>query len=141
MKDESLSCCRCISSHPTDCSGFLVAASKVASMPKTLLHTPITNFLPFKQMNNNECIAVWCVKYALTAGIYQLRGRITPDGYFAEDSSGRIGHFLSKTEYYLTLEDARIAAEELRQRRIKSLQKQLARIMTQEIKINESIND
>lgn len=91
---------------------------------------PMTN-----TTDQHEIITAWCVKYALTAGIHQLRGRITPDGYFAEDSGGRIGHFLSKTEYYLTLEDAKIAAEELRQRRIKSLQKQLARIMTQEIKI------
>ena len=78
---------------------------------------------------------VWCVKYALTAGIYELKGEINPDGYFGEDSGSRIGHFLSKNEYRLTLEDAKTAAEELRQRKIKSLQKQLANVMTKEIQI------
>lgn len=90
--------------------------------------------------DQHEIITAWCVKYALTAGIYPLKGRIYTDGYFSEDSGNRIGHFLNKSEYRLTLEDAKIAAEELRQRKIKSLQRQLAKIMTQEVQIKSQTN-
>jgi hypothetical protein len=83
----------------------------------------------------NKSITVWCVKYALTAGLYELKGKITPDGYFSEDSGSRIGHFLNKNDYRLTLEDAKAAAEDLRKRKIKSLEKQIAKVMTQRIKI------
>lgn len=83
----------------------------------------------------NESVTVWCVKYALTAGLYELKGRVTPDGYFAEDSGSSVGHFLHKDDYRLTLEDAKAAAEDLRRRKIKSLEKQLARVVTQQIKI------
>lgn len=85
-----------------------------------------------------ELQTVWCVKYALTTGLYQLKGRITVDGYFAEDAPRRIGHFLSKNEYRQTLEDAKAAAEELRDRKIKSLERQLAKVATQQIKVNPS---
>lgn len=86
----------------------------------------------------NDNITVWCVKYALTAGLYELKGRITADGYFSEDSGPRIGHFLSKNDYRLTLDDARIAAEELRKRKIRSLEKQLAKVTTKQIKIKST---
>ena len=84
---------------------------------------------------SNELQVAWCIKYALTTGIFELKGRIDPDGYFVENSSPGIGHFLGKKDYCLTLEDAKIAAEELRKRKIKSLEKQLAKVMTQQIKI------
>lgn len=85
-----------------------------------------------------KSITVWCVKHALTAGLYELKGRINPDGNFFEDSGPRVGHFLSQNDYRLTLEDAKVAAEELRKRKIKSLEKQLARVMTQQIKIKST---
>lgn len=82
-----------------------------------------------------ELQTVWCIKYALTTGIYELKGHITADGYFSEDSGSKPGHFLGKNDYQLTLEKALVAAEELRKRKIKSLEKQLAKVMTQQIKI------
>ena len=82
-----------------------------------------------------ELQTVWCVKYALTSGLFQLKGRITADGYFSEDSGPRIGFFLGKSDYRLTLEDAMAAAEEKRQRKIESLKRQLSKIETQDIKI------
>lgn len=86
----------------------------------------------------NEQQVVWCIKYALTTGIFELQGHITSDGYFVENSGPGIGYFLGKKDYCLTLEDAKIAAEELRKRKIKSLEKQLAKVMTQQIKIKSS---
>lgn len=87
-------------------------------------------------------ITVWCVKYALTTGIYELKGRIAPDGYFSERSgfNSKIGHFLSKNDYRLTLKDARSAAEELRKRKIKSLERQLAKVMTQKIAVKSLLD-
>lgn len=87
---------------------------------------------------SEELQVVWCIKYALTTGIFELKGYIRPGGYFFEDSGSRIGHSLSKNEYQLTLERAMVAAEELRKRKIKSLEKQLARVATQQIKIKSS---
>lgn len=86
----------------------------------------------------DDSITVWCVKYALTTGLYQLQGKITPDGYFSEGSGYRLGRFLHKNDYRLTLEDAKVAAEELRKRKIKSLEKQLGKVMTQQIKIKST---
>lgn len=90
-----------------------------------------------------ELQTVWCVKYALTIGLFQLKGRIAPasDGYFSyfsKGSSGKLGRFLNEDDYRLTLEDAKAAAEELRKRKIKSLERQLAKVATQQIKIKSS---
>lgn len=85
-----------------------------------------------------ELQTVWCVKYAPTSGLFELKGRIASSGYFSEDSGGKIGYFLHKSDYRLTLEDAKAAAEELRKRKIKSLEKQLAKVATQQIKIKSS---
>ena len=85
--------------------------------------------------DHHRPITVWCVKYALTNGIFQLKGEINPSGCFLEDCGNRLGYCLSKNEYRLTLEDAKIAAEELRKRKIKSLEKRLTNIMTKEIRI------
>lgn len=92
-------------------------------------------WVDYERLTNST---VWCVKYALTSGIYELKGEINPDEYFCEDSGNRSGHFLSKNEYRLTLEDAKIAAEELRKRKIKSLEKQLANVMTKKIQIKRA---
>ena len=97
---------------------------------KLLCSTIMTN-----TTDHHEIITVWCVKYALTNGIFQLKGEVNPDGYFHEDCANRLGYCLSKNEYRLTLEDAKIAAEELRKRKIKSLEKQLSNVMTKEIRI------
>ena len=85
-----------------------------------------------------ELIQVWCIKYALTQGIFQLSGEILDGGYFSEvrNSSGyHFGHFLNKKEYCLSLEDAQAAAEAMRQRKIKSLEKQLEKLKKTEIAI------
>lgn len=85
-----------------------------------------------------ELQTVWCVRYALTSGLFELKGHITSGGYFSEDCGGKIGYFLNKSDYRLTLEDAKAAAEELRKRKIKSLERQLAKVATQQIKVKPS---
>jgi hypothetical protein len=74
---------------------------------------------------------VFMTKYALTSGIIKIRCRIdSENGYASEVRSGftTIGHFLSKNEYSLTRQEAIAKAEELRIRKLQSLDKQIKKI-------------
>ena len=89
-----------------------------------------------EQLNKN--VTVWCVRHALTTGIFKLTGEIDHHGNFFEyrkDNGVRLTFSLGKKDYCLTVEDAKAAAEELRKRKIKSLEKQLDAIRNKEIGI------
>lgn len=79
---------------------------------------------------NADLQTVWCVKYALTRGVFEVQGEFSSGGFFVQDGC----YFLSSRYYCLSLSDALIAAEKLRTARISSLKKQIARLKVQPIK-------
>jgi hypothetical protein len=82
-----------------------------------------------------ELQTVWCVKYALSSGIIELKGEISPDGYFRSYPYHLIGYFLSRKDYCLTVEEAVKEAERLRIKKIASLERQIAKVRDQAIEI------
>ena len=90
-----------------------------------------------------EIIEAYITKYALTQGIFKCRGYIVHDipsmfcvnQYFPEyyHNSG------SKKEWTLDLEEAFKEAERLRDAKIKSLEKNLKKIKTLQIKVLEVV--
>lgn len=84
---------------------------------------------------------VYCVKYALTQGIFLVRGKQIAGGYFSEERSGtRLGLFLTKNEWRHTLEEAKQIAEEKRIQKIKSLKKQIEKLEALEFKIRDTVS-
>ena len=75
---------------------------------------------------------VYCVKYALTAGIIRLSGQLSKKGRFIEArpyGDNRIFPLmLSRQEYSLTEEGAQELFLKLRDNKIASLRKQLAKL-------------
>jgi hypothetical protein len=76
----------------------------------------------------NNSVTVYCTKYALTTGIFQLTGEITATGNFTEASGFQLGHYLSRAEYRLSREDAIADFEKRRAANIASLRKQIAKL-------------
>lgn len=89
-----------------------------------------------------ERATVWCIKYALTAGIVQWRGNLHKDGFFSgkpvDDSISGYWQILPPRDFRADLAEAQKAAEELRVRRIASLEKQLAKLRTMTIKTEKA---
>jgi hypothetical protein len=84
-----------------------------------------------------ESVTVYCTRYALTAGIFQLKGRITSDGCFAETpDKDRFKYCFSKPDYKLNRQDAIADFEKRRTAKIANLRKQIAKLeqMTPKIK-------
>jgi len=81
-------------------------------------------------MPEEEIVLVWCVKYALTQGLFKVRGTIRENGWF---SCLPYHSSLSPKEWAATLGEALPLAEGLRQKKIKSLKKQLKRIQEMDI--------
>lgn len=75
-------------------------------------------------------------KYALTRGIFEKDGRDVGYGTFRIDAGFYSGHYsfayfyYHKGEWFLTKEEAVIKAEEMRQKKIKTLEKQLSKLKT-----------
>ncbi len=76
----------------------------------------------------NNSVTVYCTKYALTTGIFQLTGKIDATGIFAEASGFRLGYYLYRTDYCLNREDAIADFEKRRAANIASLRKQIAKL-------------
>jgi hypothetical protein len=70
---------------------------------------------------------VYCTKYALSHGIFQVSGRATPEGCFVEASSVN-RYFLGKNDWHRSWEAAVAAAEKMKARKIASLNKSIARL-------------
>lgn len=81
--------------------------------------------------NNKGAVRVWTAKYAMSSGeILSFMAEIK-DGRYARQAlerGGAIPHFLARTEYALTEEDALRQAEELRIKKLKSLDKQTKKV-------------
>jgi hypothetical protein len=100
--------------------------------------------------DDRQQAVVYCVKYALSTGIFQLKGRIDKEGYFCEDlpyrGKGVFPFVLSRKDYSVTNEGAQELFLELRDRKIASLRKQLAKLENMAPKflddtITETTND
>lgn len=80
---------------------------------------------------------VWCVKYALTQGVFKINGFINEHGRFRCPFMYH-QHFLthlSPKEFDLTLEGAMLKSEAMRKKKIASLRKQIAKLESLEIKL------
>jgi hypothetical protein len=73
---------------------------------------------------------VYCVKYALTTGIFKVVGKTTSDGYFSErgESGWPTGLILSRNDWARSWDEAVLAAEKKLDKKIKSLEKQLIKL-------------
>jgi hypothetical protein len=73
---------------------------------------------------------VYCVKYALTTGIFKVVGTATSDGYFSERTeNGRpTALFLGRSDWFRSWDEAVLAAEKKLDNKIRSLEKQLIKL-------------
>lgn len=74
---------------------------------------------------------VWISKYALTKGIYEVEVNTTDSEYMIVDKNNPIS-FYHKNEWHKTKEDAIKRAIELRDKKIKSLEKQIDKLKNME---------
>lgn len=84
-------------------------------------------------MPTHSSIVVWITKYALTKGIYSLeveKSHITDSDLvsYRTDSSMGCTEYFHKKDYSHTKEEAVKIAEEMRIRKLKSLDKQIKKI-------------
>lgn len=71
---------------------------------------------------------VWISKYALTKGIYEVEVITTEFETMVVDKSNPTFMFYHKGEWHKTKEDAIKRAEEMRNKKIKSLEKQINKL-------------
>jgi hypothetical protein len=72
---------------------------------------------------------VYVTKYALTQGIFPIEANLIDDGKYAKQSTGSsLGLFLRRGEYALTDDEAIRQAEELRCKKLASIEKQVSKI-------------
>lgn len=84
---------------------------------------------------SNEPMEVWCVKYALTQGIFKVGGVSNPDGKRFSCGADRYHQQLGPYEWASNLETAKIMAEEMRKKKVASLEKQIEKARSQDIKV------
>lgn len=80
---------------------------------------------------------IYNTKYALTDGIKEIevnKENIEDDGYVFVNKDG-LSYFLRKNEWAKTKEEALKAAEEMRNKKISSLQKKIKKLEKMEIKV------
>jgi hypothetical protein len=80
---------------------------------------------------------IWITHYALSVGIIE-RDADEYEGGCVLSKLRRDDHWQTRflpTEFSLSLDDAQAVAEQMRQKRIASLEKQLAKVRTMEIKV------
>ena len=75
----------------------------------------------------DEIITVWISKYALTQGIFKKRGSIKGDLNLF-DSGESCMMYYRPNEYHRTWEEACARAEVMRQKKLASLRKQIAKL-------------
>lgn len=64
----------------------------------------------------------WISKYALSTGLYEAEGTISERGYFHT----KMAMVISKGQHHATIEEAAIIARKMRDKRVASLEKQIA---------------
>lgn len=80
---------------------------------------------------------VWVTKYALSAGIFPVEGEYTEDQmYFSEEMPERgFRLFLRKADICEFLDEALKRGEEIREKRLASLHKQIEKTTKRKIKV------
>jgi K+-transporting ATPase c subunit len=76
-----------------------------------------------------EPIAVFVTKFALTKGIIETQGVVQTDINESMISVQSLGQCFHKNQWFRTREEAVARAEQLRAKKIASLQKQIAALM------------
>lgn len=81
---------------------------------------------------------IWITKYALTAGVLVRNGEPSFDsemmGYIDE---GRCKNYVHKPHWHTSQEEALSHAEDMRAKKLQSLENQIAKIRNLQIKIKE----
>lgn len=73
----------------------------------------------------------WITKYALTSGIIQIEGEITENGLLYDIHTSFPTYYHGEgNEWHRTKESAIAKAEEMRQKKIESLKKQIKKLET-----------
>jgi hypothetical protein len=86
-----------------------------------------------------EQVTIYCTKYALTRGIFQLTGHLLENGkYFSEDAGTGIGIFLNSKEFCFTEEEAVSQFEQKKAAKIASAREQLAKLEATQPVFNDS---
>lgn len=81
---------------------------------------------------------VWITKYALTAGIIEAEGDIAAPGMISyHDATGPARQFAHGKDWHTTERDAFNRAEEMRQKKIASLKKQIKKLEGMQIKVKQ----
>ncbi|MBN1088078.1 hypothetical protein [Pantoea sp. 1B4] len=71
----------------------------------------------------------YITKYALTFGIYSTKGEISDDTFIQKaQQRGEFDQYFHGNEWHLSKEEAMAHAEEMRIRKLKSLDKQIKKI-------------
>ncbi|MDP9528559.1 hypothetical protein [Pseudomonas protegens] len=78
---------------------------------------------------------VWITKYALTAGIIEAEGDIAAPGMIRYKDGGSFLQFAHGSDWHTTERDAFNRAEEMRQKKITSLQKQIKKLEGMQIEV------
>lgn len=76
--------------------------------------------------NNKDITKVYITKYALTSGIFSMEGEIRGDT--VRGLGDHNGHIYLDRDWWLTKAAAITRAEELKEKKIKSLKKQLKKL-------------
>lgn len=85
---------------------------------------------------NKKQVKAYITKHALTEGVYVVEGRVEGDMFVC--SNGACRQYFHGKDWHTSLESAKSRAVEMRDRKIESLQKQLARL--QDLKIADMTN-
>lgn len=71
----------------------------------------------------------WITKYALTSGIFEAEGSVTRQGGFrGRPVQGGLDQYFYGADFHLTKEEAITRAEEMRVRKLQSLDKQIKKV-------------
>lgn len=86
-----------------------------------------------------EVITAYVTKYALTKGIFVVKARVCSDisPTMISQLNASFPTCYHKGEWFRTLEEARVNAEVRRQKKIKSLQKQVEKINKLQVEVIE----
>ncbi len=76
----------------------------------------------------SEKVKIWITKYALTSGIFETCAVITGDNMASYKRDGRYTEFAHGKQFHLSNESAIAEAEEMRIKKLKSLEKQIKKV-------------
>jgi hypothetical protein len=71
---------------------------------------------------------VFISQYALTQGIFSVKARVCDDSMIEDLSPQLVSSYYHKPHWHHTKEEAKAQAERMRQRKVASLEKQIAKL-------------